>query len=156
MSPAPAPPYYPTSGLVAVAWLGQRVPGVSPAGVATSLPRELTWTEQGFVQATVVTGAPDVDVQLRRPTVQVDCWATSATPGTVKPPIAKAFRLAELIMHATANDVQAFGGVVTLPAGYLPARVLSVYPITEPAEVADDPAGYARVTFDLALDWARV
>jgi hypothetical protein len=42
-----------------------------------------------------------------------------------------------------------------MPTNYSPAIVLSAYPLSEPSRVEADPSGYARFTFDLALDWAR-
>lgn len=162
--PIPAGPYLPTSALVAVGWLGTRVPGLTPGMVATKLPRELTdWADLGFVQVTMIPGSFDVDGGIRHALAQIDCYAaTMAADGTpsAKPPVGKATRLAELIVRATEDDVQratvGFGKPVALPAGYLAARVLTAYPRTDPAEVAGDPSGYARVTFDLALDWARI
>lgn len=148
----PAGPYRPTNALVAVAWLGQRVDGIAETQVATKLPRETaSWAAEGFVQVTIVPGAPDIELPSRHPLVQVDCWAVS--PDSTKPPVGKANRLAELILAATDNRVQRFGRPVTLKAGYLPAIVNSVYPMTEPSEVPDDAGGFARVTFDLVLDW---
>lgn len=156
---APAGPYYPTSALVAAAWIGQRVPGIAPAQVATRLPRNAAlWADEGFVQITPITGAPDVDLPVRRPIVQVDCWAvTLDAAGNVstKQPVHKANRLAELVRVATELASARYSSPVTMPANYLGAIVLSAYPLTEPAEVPNDPSGYARVTFDLALDWAR-
>lgn len=161
MSPIPAGPYLPTTALVAVAWLGQRVPGLAEAMVATSLPRELAdWADAGFVQVTVIPGGAEVDSGARRRgIIQVDAWGINLkTDGSAgaKPAVAKATRLAELIMRSTEDDVQVFGRPVTMPANYLPARVLSVYPMTEPSPIPDDPSGFGRVTLDLALDWARL
>lgn len=161
MMPIPAGPYLPTTALVAVAWLGQRVPGIAAAQVATRLPRDLvTWLDEGFVQATVIPAAAEVDSGARRRgIVQIDAWgANAATDGSVtaKPAVMKATRLAELIVRATEDAVQSFGRPVTMPANYAAARVLSAYPMTEPSEVPDDPSGFGRVTFDLALDWARI
>lgn len=160
MSPVPAGPYLPTTALVAVAWLGQRVPGLSDSMVATRLPRDLAaWLDEGFVQVTVIPGAAEVDIPVRRGIIQVDTWgANAATDGSVvaRPAVNKATRLAELIMRATEDDVQSFGRPVTMPANYLAARVQAAYPMTEPSPVPDDPSGYGRVTFDLALDWARI
>lgn len=156
----PAGPYLPTTALVAVAWLGQRVPGLTDAMVATRLPRDLsTWADAGFVQATIVPGAAEVDIPVRHGIVQVDAWAVNVAAdgsASAKPPINKAARLAELVYRATLDDVQVFGRPVTMPTNYLAARVQAAYAITEPSEVPDDPSGYARVTFDLALDWARI
>lgn len=164
MSPIPAGPYLPTTALVAVAWLGQRVPGLTDAMVATKLPRELaTWADAGFVQVTIIPGVAEVDIPVRRGIAQIDAWGINlASDGSAqpKPAVAKATRLAELIMRATEDDVQraagGFGRPVTMPTNYLAARVQAAYPMTEPSPVPDDPSGYGRVTFDLALDWARI
>lgn len=158
MSPiAPAQPYPPTNDLVAVGWIADNVAGISADMVATALPRELSsWAAAGFVVATTVTGVPDVDVPVRHPLMQIDCYAVTLDANgapSKKPPIGKAARLAELIRNAT-EDGQAHGKLVTLPAAYSGARVLAAYPQTEPSRVPD-PAGYARVTFDLQIDWAR-
>lgn len=153
---APTPPYPPTNALVAVAWLSQRVAELDAAMVATRLPRDpATWADAGFVQATVVGGTPDIDVPIRRPVVQIDAWAVTYSDGTIsqKPPVGKANRLAEAIRLATESP-QAFGQAVMLPTNYAGARVLSVYPISEPSEI-EDPAGYARLTMDLVFEWTR-
>lgn len=154
MTPVPPGPYLPTSALVAVAWIGSRVSGITADMVATKLPRDLTrWADLGFVQATVLPGSPDIDTGARMPVVQIDTWAHS--PEGVKPPVGKATRLAELIVRATENDVQTFGQTLSLGPNFLPVRVQSVYPATEPSEVPDDPSGFARVTLDLAITWVR-
>lgn len=154
MSPVPPGPYYPTNALVAVAWLGQRVPGLAPAMVATRLPRDLAaWADLGFVQASVVTGTPDVDVPIRRPLVQIDAWAHS--PDGVRPPVNKAARLAELVRVATELPTARYSSPVEMPANYAGAVVLSAYVVTEPYEVTDDPSGFARISLDLVLEWAR-
>lgn len=154
MSPVPAGHYYPTNALVAVAWLGQRVAGLAPGMVATRLPRDLgAWAEIGFVQATVVSGTPDVDVPIRRPLVQIDAWAHS--PDGVKPPVNKAARLAELVRVATELPSAKYSSPVEMPANYAGAIVLSAYVVTEPYEVTDDPSGFARISLDLVLEWAR-
>jgi len=122
--------------------------------VATKLPRDLAaWADLGFVQASVVTGTPDVDVPIRRPLVQIDAWAHS--PDGVKPPVNKAARLAELVRVATELPTAKYSTPVAMPANYAGAVVLSVWPASEPAEVTDDPSGFARITFDLELRWAR-
>lgn len=154
MSPVPAGPYYPTNALVAVAWLGQRVDGLAPGMVATRLPRDLAaWADLGFVQATVISGTPDVDVPIRRPLVQIDAWAHS--PDGVKPPVNKAARLAELVRVATELSTAKYSTPVEMPANYAGAIVLSAYVVTEPYEVTDDPSGFARISLDLVLEWAR-
>lgn len=157
----PVGPYLPTGALVAVAWLGQRVPGISAGMVSTKLPREIaSWAENGFVQVTIVPGAVDVDSgATRTATVQVDAWGVNISgdgSAQARPAVFKATRLAELVRRATEDDVQVFGRPVEMPANYLPARVLSVYPMTDPSPVADDPSGYGRMTLDLVLEWARL
>lgn len=154
MSPVPPGPYYPTSALVAVAWLGQRVAGLVPGMVATKLPRDLsTWVDLGFVQATIIPGSAEVDVPIRRPLVQIDAWAHS--PDSTRPPVNKAARLAELVRVATELPTAKYSSPVTMPANYGGAIVLSAFLVSEPSEVANDPSGYARVTLDLELAWAR-
>jgi hypothetical protein len=143
----------PTNALVAAAWIAQRVAGFTPAMVSTRLPRDVTtWQATGFVQVTPITGTPDVDLDVRHPLVQVDTWAAGST---TSPPIGKANVLAERIRIATF-DGALYGKPVETPHDYDDAIVLSAYALTEPAEVPDDPSGYARFTFDLALDWARI
>jgi hypothetical protein len=163
MSTLPAGPYLPNSSLVVSAWLGQRVPGIVPAQVATRLPRNLsTWADEGFVQVTIVPTPAEVDIPLRHAYAQIDAWAVRLNAdgsAGAKPPVNLAWRLANLIARACEDDVQRVGGFgreVALPADYLAARVQAAYFQTEPSEVPDDPSGYARVTFDLALDWARL
>lgn len=163
MSAAPVGPYLPNSSLVVQAWLGQRVPGIVAGQVSTRLPRELTaWAAEGFVQVTIIPTPAEVDIPVRHAFAQIDAWAVALSPdGSVaaKPPVNLAWRLANLIARATEDDTQRLGGFgrqVTLPVDYVPARVQAAYLMTEPSEVPDDPAGYARVTLDLALDWARI
>lgn len=150
--------FRPTAPLVAVAWLSQRVPGVDAARVATRLPRVTDWAAEGFVQATVIpSAAPVHSGDGRLAYVQVDCWGVNlAADGSAqtKPAIKKAAVLAENVLAATGDDVQAFGRPIAMPANYGPVRVLSVYPMTEPSEVSDDPSGFGRVTLDLAIKWS--
>lgn len=156
--PIPAGPYLPTNELVAVAWLSQRVPGLAGI-VATTLPRPLdggaiSWADTGFVQVQALPGgSPNIDVPVRKPVVQADCWAASAT--NAKPPWNLANRLAELIRDATENDAALYGKPVTLPVNYLGAVVLSAWLISEPMRITGDPLGYARFSLDLAIDWVR-
>jgi hypothetical protein len=147
-----APPFPPNSDLVALAWLAQRVPGIVAAQVAATLPDVATWLDEGFVTARSIPGTqPNVDIPLRRPVIQVDCWGAGGAQ-TAKPHWPKAFRLSELIRLATETPQQ-YGRPVTLPAEYAGARVQAAYLIAEPSRAEGDPSGYAHVTFDLALDW---
>lgn len=160
----PGKPYPPTNDLVAVAWLSQRVAGLDDSMVATNLPavREdgsLPWGAAGFLQAVTVTGTPEVDVPIRHALVQCDAWAaTIDAAGTIsrKPPWGRAAVIAELVRVATEEQqVGFYSKPVTLPADFAPARVLAAYLLTEPSRVTGDPSGYARVTFDLMIDWTR-
>lgn len=153
----------PTGPLVVVAWLGQCVAGLSSNMVATKLPRDISaWAANGFVQATLIPAPGPIDSgDGRMAYVQIDAWAVSvASDGSAgtTPAVGKANVLAELVMRATEDDAQRpfFGKPVVMPAGFDPARVLAVWPMTEPSVIPDDPSGYGRVTFDLALKWARI
>lgn len=158
MSPLPAGPYPPNNDLVAVAWLAQRVTGLNANIVGATLPKDTTkWADTGFLQVQAIPGGrgPDVDLPRRLPVFQLDAWATANTSGTassVKPPLALANRLLELVRLATETP-QVYGKPVTLPDGYLGARVQAAYLIGEPGRINDDPSGYARFTADLAIDW---
>jgi hypothetical protein len=156
----PAGPYLPTSALVVVAWLSQRVPGLTAAMVATTLPRDLTtWSDNGFVQVTTIPGPAEVDIPVRHAVAQLDFWGVNvATDGSAqsRPAVNKATRLAELVMRATEDDIQVFGRAVEMPTNYIAARVQAAYPLSDPSPIPDDPSGYGRVSFDLALDWARL
>lgn len=160
MSADIAGPFYPTDELVGIAWLSQRVPGLHAGMVATTLPRpsaelgSVPWVEQGFVQVQAIsTGRSLVDIPVRRPVLQVDCWA--ATPvSSSKVPWNKAARLVELIRVATEDDTR-FGQPVDMPVNYLGARVQAAYIGIDPTRETGDPSGFARFSLGLALDWVR-
>lgn len=156
MMAAPVGPFYPTSELVAIAWLGLNVPGLAAGQVGTTLPKDVAaWQDQGFLQVQSIPGGrqPDVDLPLRLPVLQLDGWATSG-PSSSKPPWNLANRLLELVRLA-CEDAQTgkYGKTLVVKADYRNARVQAVYPLTEPARVPEDPSGYARFTMDLAVDW---
>lgn len=145
----------PTSDLVALAWVrGITASGpFDPARVATTLPSGAgadALLTLGWVQLTVVGGAPDIDVPVRRPAVAVDCWAAAANGG--KPPWGRAAVLAETVRLAT-EGTSAWRRNVTTGAGFDPARVMSVRAISEPRRILSDPGRYARVQFDLIIEW---
>lgn len=144
----------PTNEVVALAWLSQRVEGITEGQVATSLPSDVTkWADEGFVQVQAIPGgSPDIDTFQRRPVLQLDFWAT--TPGSNKPPWNEANNLAERVRIAT-EEGQSFGKPVVLHPRFSGARVQSAYLLTEPTRVTDDPSGYARFTADLMLHWVR-
>lgn len=151
--------YPATNELVAVAWL-KTVPGIDAGQVATILPRDTSaWAAAGFVQVQALPGGqPHVDVPaIRRPMFQVDCWATNTTDSqtsSTKAPWGKANCLAELIRDAT--ETQVYGKTIVVGgAQFKTARVQAAYLAIEPSRVLSDPAGYARYTFDLQIDWVR-
>lgn len=147
--------YLPNDELVAIAWLGQRVPGFAPAMVATTLPQDPAKWPDGFVQVqSLPGGTADVDIAVRRsPMLQVDFWA-APTGGSSKPPWGLANLLAARAVFAT--EEQAYGAAVQLPAGYLGARVQAAYFADLPSRVPGDPSGYARLSGNLVIDWARL
>lgn len=144
----------PSSELVAVAWL-TGVSGLPSTAVGTTLPKDTSaWADTGFVQVGVVGGTPDADVPVARPVMDVRCWAVR--PGSAKPPWGKANQLAEVIRAACyrgEDDAEPFQRVVTLPAGYRQARVLSVYWVTEPRRLPSDEARFACYGGDLQIHW---
>lgn len=155
MSLAPVGPFLPTNDLVGVAWLRQRVPGLDAGQVATSLPRDpSSWRAAGFLTLSTLGRSPDVDIPVRHPAYRLDAWAAGAD-GSTKPPWNLANRLIELVRAATESDTALYGKAVTLPAGYLGARVQAAYLLDEPQRIEGDPSGYARFTSLLAIDWVR-
>jgi hypothetical protein len=146
----------PTTELVAVSWVGG-IEGITPAMVATTLPDNTSWSTTGFVQVYTVGGSPAKHNPLRRPVVNVDCWAVSGTT-TLKPNWMLANTLAEMIL-AEANDFDRARREVVITIGtkqYPPARVLGVDVLSEPRRVPSDSGGYARYQFDMTLNWAAV
>ncbi|MGW6912589.1 hypothetical protein ACWGB8_02005 [Kitasatospora sp. NPDC054939] len=139
-----------TTELVAVAWLR----GVVGDIVATTLPRNnSTWAASGFVTVGTVGGTAGMYVPLRSPVVSVDCWAVSPSSG--RPPWNKAALLAEQV-QAGCWDHEGTPRLLTLPAGFPQARVLSAYSTYEPRRVPDDEASYARINLGLSVNWVEV
>lgn len=150
-----SPVLYATNELVAQAWISS-IPGFD-ADVGEQLPADTsTWQQTGFVTVAVAGGAPDVDIAVKRPVVQVDCWATS--PGSNKPPWWQANHLAETI-RAACYDHAAFGRELHPQAGtvtYPTARALTAYVLTEPHRIYGDVADNAGYSFDLQLHWCQL
>jgi hypothetical protein len=151
-----APVLITPSELAAAAWIDS-IPGFPQGAVGTQLPAdETSWAETGFVTVAVVGGSPDPWQPVRKPVVQVECWATN--PGSNKPPWFMASSLAEQI-RASTYDQRVFGrelhpesnGVV-----YPTARALSAYPLTEPHRVYGDAGDYAGYSFDLRFSWVQI
>jgi hypothetical protein len=138
------------SDLVAQAWI-RTVPGLTADGVAGQLPSdETSWAQGGFVVVPVtVGGSPHDTIPLRRPVVQVECWATVR---------GIANQLAEQIRFGTYDRVN-FGRPLSISAGpvaYPSARVLSAKMMTEPHRAWSDAADYGAFVFDLQFQWVQI
>ena len=151
-----------TSELVAVAWIGS-ITNLSPQMVATTLPPDAnpdgspaSWLQTGFVTVSVVGGSPDIYLPVKKPVIQVDCWA--ARPGSNRPPWWQANVLAETIRYATLQRT-GFNRTLELAANgatYPSAVVTSAYFMTEFRRLYSDVADYARFTADLHLIWQTI
>lgn len=146
----------PNGELVAQAWIAAYA-GIPAGQVAGTLPPPVKWTASGFVQVRAVSGGPVfADLPHRRVSVtQLDFWGTRIVNDTSRPLWAVAMLLAERVRVATfPGGPQAYGKPLDMPvAGFLPARVLSGYLLSEPTRVERDPSGYARMTCNLSLAW---
>src|SRR5687768_146046 len=100
-----------------------------------------------------VGGTPAIDTPVYQPVVSINCFAMKS--GSANPPWGQANQLAEQIRLATyARRVRSEAGVlVTMPAGYGQALVLSVYPVSEPRRIPSDPSSYAVYNLDLQFNW---
>lgn len=155
-------PLRPNSELVAVAWIAS-LDNFTPQMVATTLPADVTsggqpaaWVQTGFVTVAVVGGNSDPLLPVKRPVMQVDCWAT--VPGSSRPPWGQAAALAEAIRYGcwdrvrTPRPLTITANSVTYPS----AVVQSAYFLTEPRRMYSDAADYAHYSVDLALSWVTV
>lgn len=155
-------PLLPNNDLVAVAWIGG-IPGLSASMVSTNLPQDVTtWQTNGFITTSVIGGSPDLYLPIRKPVVQIDCWAVN--PNSGKPPWGKANQLAELVRDhvQTMNRMTAnFHRLLSFPQGnYSGAVVMDAMLRTEPRRAiaqgmmpVGDEASYARYLFDVEMHW---
>lgn len=141
--------HYASSVQVLVWWL--HTLDLPVDGIGDTLPAEPDeWATNGYVQIpTTVGGSPNVDVPQRQPVMQVDCWANR--PNSELAPWNRAESLASRIVEAA----QAQRGPITLtvPAGFRPVQLKSVWPRTEPRRLPNDPSRFARVSLDLEMRW---
>lgn len=148
----------PNTDLVSVAWL-KRVPKVQMwgVGVATKLPADdAILRTKGFIRTAVVGGTPDLNVRLRRPVVNVQCWAAPEVVGSSKVPWARAGQIAEWVWESTF-DTDLMNVLLDMPqTGYGQARVFTVNALSEPRRVEGDESGYARFDVDLEVNWTGV
>lgn len=143
----------PDGALVADAWL-RLVAGVPSSCIGPTLPSArktplAPWVANGFVQHTLVGGAPGTHVPMRNSVIQLDFWAVTLDDRTA--PWGRASQLAETV-HAAA-----FGAVAELvlvvPSGYDTPRLRTVLALQEPRKITGDPSGYARFSFDAVFTW---
>lgn len=147
--------YHPNSELVAVAWLGG-VTGLTADMVGTDLPAadNTTIATSGYVQATAIGGSADMYTPQRNPNIQIDCWALAS--GSGRPPWNRAWHLANTIWAAVL-DHPSVPREVDLPATYIGARVMSVWPTgNEPRPRPGDQGSYARIGFELTVAWVEL
>lgn len=147
----------PNTDLVAQAWI-RTLPGLPTSSVSAGVPS--TMPGSGHVQVFAVGGSPHRDVPERMPVLSVDCWARDFTDQQTGAKYtgmwAKASAIAEAILNACYDTVTKPSTVarpVALPAGYDPALVQCVYPLSEPRRVDDPEGGFAHVQFDLQMVW---
>jgi hypothetical protein len=143
----------PDGALVADAWL-RLVSGLPASCIGPTLPTSRkdpapAWVSQGFIQHTVVAGAPAVEVPFRRSVVQLDFWATTLDDRS--PPWGVASNLAETVLAATYGTVHELA--LTVPAGYDVPRLRTVTALQEPRKIREDAAGFARFQFDALFAW---
>ncbi|MCW2904452.1 MAG: hypothetical protein JWO67_6717 [Streptosporangiaceae bacterium] len=152
----------PTSELVVVAWIAS-IEHFSSDMVATTLPPDTNkdgtpaaWVRTGFVTAAAVGGTPNDSLPVKRPVMQIDCWAT--VPGSNKPPWGEANALAEAIRYAALDPYNVARPLTIGPAGtaYPQARVLSAVLQAEPRRIPGDPGKAARYQFDMAFQWVTI
>lgn len=144
----------PNTDLVTVAWL-KLVPGVSQA--ATKLPEAsvLRSLPGGFVRVlSGIGGFSPLDVPLRRPVVQIECWAAPAE-GSQKVPWGVASDLAESIFLAQYDPALMDVTVDLVPVTFGQARVRTVN-AQEPRKIEGDPSGFARFDVDAMINWTGV
>lgn len=140
---------YPSNDLIAALWL--RTLDLTADDIGTELPANpASWADGGYVQVTAVGGSPNIHVPMRAPAVQIDCW--TCRPNSEQAPWNKAGDLAGQIVHATYDMTRPVN--LTMPSDYKGVRVHSVYPLGEPRPLPGDEAGFARVSFDMAVRWS--
>lgn len=149
----PGPPYPPTTGLVARAWLALVLPDAVRVGDALPAPDAALRTV-GFVRTDTTGGGVDLYVPMNHPIVSAECWVAPPKDGSSLVPWNAAERLAGWVIAATYAP--AFMGVVVdlTPFGaYAPARVHTVNALSVPRKGPDDPGNYARFDIDLDITW---
>jgi hypothetical protein len=143
----------PSNELVAITWINT-IPGLTLDSVGTQLPSgEESWATNGAVALKVAGGSPDIYLRVRKPVIQVDCWATVLNSD--KLPWGTARRIAEKIRAATFDDANVSRVLSPSANGvdYQNCWVESAYLLTEPRDAYSDAGDYAGSSFDLMLWW---
>lgn len=140
--------------LVVQSWV-RSIPGLVCDGVAGQLPSdENSWSANGFIVVpTVVGGAPESNMPVRRPVATIECWGT--VPGSDRLPWSIPSQLAEQVIHGTF-DRTTFGRSLAVQNGkvtYPSARVLSATCMSEPRRVFSDVGDYAGYLLDVRFYW---
>jgi hypothetical protein len=163
------PLQHPTSELVAAAWIAAMTP-IPAAMVATQPPQDVTqWTSyvaifggtgdiRQFVTVRGVGGTPQLEVPIRKPVIEVKCYATN--PGSNKPPWFAANQTAEIIFLAAYNrQLNEFGRALAIASGnvnYNGANVMQMVVHTEPRRLYGDVRNYAVYQMDLGMTWREI
>lgn len=143
------------SELVAVAFI-KTMSGIATNGmVATQLPEDNTsWAASGFIRCgPVVGGSPALYVPIRKPVIQVTCYAVN--PNTMFPDWGKAEELANLIVEGS-YDMSRLHKALTVRSGVSDALVMNATVLTEPNRIPNDVGAYASYVLDLELTWKEI
>jgi len=160
---------YPSAEQVGIAWI-KSLDTVNADVVATAMPSDPTeWATNGLIQVGVASGVGRMySGTLRNSVLQIDCWATN--PGSQKVPWGKAAELASQLWYACDDDdaQQQRLQIGNTPGVFLDVSVFTVYPLSDMRRLVSgggldgesttkttrDPSmGYARIQFDLQMNW---
>lgn len=148
----------PNSNLVLERLLG-RIFGTEDHS-ARDLPTDQTkWTDSGFTTYTNLGGPGSGELPKSMVGFTISSWATLGAGNVSRtPPWAKAFDRA-MTVYAALQGIEAndfYGAHETRSTGYYPHTVITAWPTSEPMDIPGDPSGFARVDFDIMLQWAAV
>lgn len=160
---------YPSAEQVGIAWV-KSLDSVTADVVATSMPSDPdAWSENGLIQIGIASGVGRMySGTLRNSVLQVDCWATN--PGSQKVPWGKAAELASQLWYACDEDEfqQTKLQIGSTPGLFFDAALYTAYPLSDMRRLVSgggldgesttkttrDPSmGYARIQFDLQMNW---
>jgi hypothetical protein len=136
----------PSSELVLVQWL-KTLSGLP--GVSTTLPDQETWYSTGFITVVGVGGSMDYYQHRYSAVLSVDAWAAPLSAG--RPDWSSASRLAELVVKNFYDSPNL--RLVDVPTGYYDAYLHSLYALTPPRRITNDPEGFAHISMDVQMNW---